>query len=138
MNYFIVSGAFFVSLLTTFLFLFLYKNKANIKDPVLFFLIIFFASWSSQLWISPFGPDLWGVSWVPMLITALIAAILSIAIYALPVSIQIKANNVKSNGGIISQRTPLEITGLLIWILLLVLIASVVFAYSKGSITYIL
>lgn len=43
-------------------------------------IIVFLATLSGQLWITPFGPATWGVSWVPLLIVALFVALLFFAL----------------------------------------------------------
>jgi hypothetical protein len=40
-----------------------------------FLLIILLASWAGGIWISPFGPILWGATWLPFLLSGLIVAL---------------------------------------------------------------
>jgi hypothetical protein len=47
---------------------------------VAFFLVIFLAAWAGSLWISPVGPALIGVFWVPLVLVAfIVAALLAVA-----------------------------------------------------------
>jgi hypothetical protein len=41
-----------------------------------FLLVLLLATWAGGLWITPFGPPLWGVSWLPMLFVGLTLALL--------------------------------------------------------------
>jgi len=41
-----------------------------------FLLVLVLATWAGGLWITPFGPPLFGVSWLPMLFVGLIFALL--------------------------------------------------------------
>lgn len=43
---------------------------------VFFFLILFLASWAGGLWVTPFGPPLWGAYWVPILLVGFFVALL--------------------------------------------------------------
>lgn len=44
-----------------------------------FLLIILLASWSGGIWISPFGPVLWGATWLPFLLSGLVVALVFLA-----------------------------------------------------------
>lgn len=46
---------------------------------VIFFLAVLLASWAASLWLSPLGPRMWGVYWVPILCVGLITAFLMAA-----------------------------------------------------------
>ena len=37
-----------------------------------FFLIIFLGTWAGGIWVRPFGPSLWGISWLPFILSGLI------------------------------------------------------------------
>jgi hypothetical protein len=39
-------------------------------------LIILLASWAGGIWITPFGPLLWGITWLPFLLSGLIVALI--------------------------------------------------------------
>jgi hypothetical protein len=43
---------------------------------VMFFLIVFLAGWAGSLWISPAGPALLGIFWVPIIAVAFVFAVL--------------------------------------------------------------
>jgi hypothetical protein len=52
------------------------KKRGSFAPAFVFFLVIFLAGIAGQYWVVPFGPSIWGVSWVPVLFITLIAALL--------------------------------------------------------------
>jgi hypothetical protein len=46
---------------------------------VFLFVVFLLVTWAGGLWVTPFGPTLWGVAWLPLVIVALLAALLLIA-----------------------------------------------------------
>src|SRR5882757_11538956 len=51
-------------------------RTSTIDAVVLFFFILFLAGIAGSLWIVPFGPVVYGVSWLPMLFFILLVAFL--------------------------------------------------------------
>jgi hypothetical protein len=47
-------------------------SKASMVPLVLFFFVLFMAGIASQYWLRPFGPRLWGVSWLPLVFVMLL------------------------------------------------------------------
>ncbi len=45
-------------------------------DLLLFFMLLFLATWALGGWFRPLGPPVWGVYWFPYLIVALLIALL--------------------------------------------------------------
>ncbi|MFW6365262.1 MAG: hypothetical protein ACOC2H_02170 [Spirochaetota bacterium] len=43
---------------------------------ITFFLVIFLASWAGGLWMTPFGPVLFGVYWLPFLLVGTFVALI--------------------------------------------------------------
>jgi len=41
-----------------------------------FFLVIFLAAWAGTLWVSPTGPVIFGVFWVPLILISFVVAVL--------------------------------------------------------------
>lgn len=41
-----------------------------------FFVVLFFATWAGGLWLFPFGPAMFGVTWMPFLLFSLFVALL--------------------------------------------------------------
>lgn len=44
------------------------------------FLVFFFISWAGGVWLSPFGPVLWGAYWAPFVLIAFILGLLLLAL----------------------------------------------------------
>ena len=49
-----------------------------------FFLILFFTSWAGGLWITPMGPQVLGVQWVPYIVIGFFVALLIFALMPPP------------------------------------------------------
>lgn len=119
---YIISSAFIVSLVLTFLFALLSRGGPW-RGFLLFFLIIFFVGWSGQLWITPFGPMWWGISWFTLFFVTLIFSLLIIALI-----------NPK---GLTSEKTPIStpvsgiVASIFFWFLLIFLIISIIMGYYR-------
>src|SRR5438094_852838 len=70
------------ALIVTFFVLLIFSSLS--KRPMgglwIFFFIIFLATWSGQLWITPFGPVTWGIAWLPLFIVSLFFSFLIFAL----------------------------------------------------------
>src|SRR2546423_1401947 len=120
MNYYIIPAAFIVALLI--LLIFSLFSKRPMSGLWIFFLIIFLATWAGQLWITPFGPIVWGVSWIPLFIVALFFSFLIFALLP-PVVVVTKAEENKAEEG------AAMVFGTFFWIMLILLIASIIAGY---------
>src|ERR1700752_3103338 len=67
--------AFILALLLVVLFAAVSKDYA-VTPLVIFFLILFLSGIAGNYWIVPFGPLVWGVSWMPVFFFVLIVALL--------------------------------------------------------------
>jgi len=68
--------ALFFALVLTAAFFALFRTKGPWSSIVLFFLVIFLAAWAGGAWLAPFGPGLWGISFLPFLLVGLVFALL--------------------------------------------------------------
>ena len=68
--------ALFVALLLSAAFVGGLRTKGPWTSLVLFFFVIFLASWAGGVWLHPFGPLLWGHQWLPFLLVGIIFAVL--------------------------------------------------------------
>jgi hypothetical protein len=122
-HYYIIPAALVVTLILTLLF------SAFSKRPLsglwLFFLLIFLATWSGQLWIRPFGPVYWGISWIPLFIIALFFYVLIIALLPPPPPPK-PSSDVKA-----AEEAPFIALGIFLWIILILLAISIVFGYYR-------
>jgi hypothetical protein len=59
------------------------ESTAGISALFLF-MILFLAVWAGGVWITPFGPALWGVYWLPFVVVGILTALLLLAAGAPP------------------------------------------------------
>lgn len=120
-----IFGAFVIAVIMAFLFSG-YRKKNSVMPLVILFLVLFFAGVSAQFWIVPFGPKIWGVNWVPVLLTVVVIALI---FSATPPHINYSKTN--EPPPISPAGTAIGIT---IWVIILVLIlASVIGYFNSGS-----
>jgi len=118
MNYSIIPAALIITLIITFLFA-LY-SKRPFRNLALFFIILFLATWSGQLWIMPFGPVTMGIAWVSLFIVPLFFAFL---IFAFIPGVPAGTDE--------TQETPFKMYGFFALVMLALLIISIVFGYYR-------
>ncbi len=53
-----------------------FRRTGPWSSVLIFFLVIFLASWAGGLWISPAGPVFLGIYWVPIVLVAFLFALL--------------------------------------------------------------
>ncbi|MFL5753257.1 MAG: hypothetical protein ACJ76F_07620 [Bacteroidia bacterium] len=119
MNYYIIPAALLVTVLLMILFSFFLKRP--MKGLGVFFIIVFLATWTGQLWIVPFGPVQWGIAWIPLFITALFFSLLFFAI----------SPPVASKNPDVTEEAPLIALGLFFWIIVILLIVAIVIGYYR-------
>jgi hypothetical protein len=66
----------FWALILTFIFAVGFRRQSWGGGLVIFFLILFLATWAGGVWITPFGPLWWGVSWLPFIFVGIVIALL--------------------------------------------------------------
>ncbi|HYG49756.1 MAG TPA: hypothetical protein VD905_02585 [Flavobacteriales bacterium] len=111
MNYYFILSSFLLAVLVTVLFSILLGSRGLF----VFFLIIFFAGFAAQLWLAPTGPNIWGISVLPLLVVGLIFSLLIISIFAMTNPLPKYRNG----------EAPLEY-GFLVYALLIVMIGAVI------------
>jgi len=70
-----ILGALLIALVISALFVHGFKRRGPWNSFTLFFLIIFLAVLVALKWVPPRGPALFGVYWIPLLVTGLIFAL---------------------------------------------------------------
>jgi hypothetical protein len=68
--------AFLFGLLITIVFSAGFNRKGPWNNIFTFFIIVFLATWAGGIWVLPFGPALFGVSWLPYLFISLAAGLI--------------------------------------------------------------
>jgi hypothetical protein len=120
MTYYIIPAALIITFVIVLVFSLFTRRSMNGLWTL--FLVVFLATWTGQLWIMPFGPVILGVSWIPLLVVALY---LSVLIFALLPPVSDKSKDATP------EATTLVVTGLLFWIILALLIASIALGYYR-------
>jgi hypothetical protein len=120
---------FLIALLITVIFTMVFKNRGPWGLFWLFFLIVFLASWSARLWISPLGPMFLGVAWVPILIVAIIFALI-LAATAIPPKNPRKEIIEKQIGVTTDEGESSVAFGAFFWVLLIILAVAVIVGYA--------
>jgi hypothetical protein len=140
-----IFAALLVALLFTLVFSASYRKRGSWGALLIFFLIIFLASWAGQLWINPIGPMVYGVSWVPLIFVGLVFAFLLMA--ASPPQPPKRKGTTGGIGasGISASNAPADsesteeeevaalAVGVFFWILLIVLFVAIVLGYYRVS-----
>lgn len=70
-------AAFLIALLIVGLFMAAFgASRAPWASLPLFFLVVFLAAWAGGVWVTPFGPPIGGVYWLPFVMVGLLVAVL--------------------------------------------------------------
>jgi hypothetical protein len=83
-----------------------------------YFFIVFLATWAGQLWINPFGPTYWGISWISLIIAPIFFWVLILAL--IPPLPSTKEEEAAS-----------AILGVFFWIVLIALLLSIGTGYYR-------
>jgi hypothetical protein len=117
--------ALIVTLSLSLIFVGIFRNRGPWANLLIFFAILFLATWAGGLWILPFGPMLFGVHWLPFLLAGLIFALVLTA--ATPI------RRPRSRSEAIEQARAEESAGTamntFLWVLLAALIVLVLLGY---------
>jgi hypothetical protein len=115
-----------VALLLTLIFSTSFRHRGPMGGLLFFFLVIFLASWASQLWIGPFGPVYFGVALVPLIFVSVLVAVLLLAAGASAID-RAPVNPPKEK--VTPAEGSLLAIGFFFWLLVLILIAAIVIGY---------
>src|SRR5690606_8371874 len=90
-----------------------------------FFFVLLLTTWAGGLWLSPIGPPLWGVYWLPFVIVGLLVALIMAA------AADVGGRRYGHAGSEATETEVAAVTafGLLFWVLMLTLLAAIVFGY---------
>ena len=118
-------AAFILAFLITLIFAMGYRGSGSTLTQIaVLFFILFMAGIAGQYWIVPFGPVLWGISWLPMLFIVLVVTLLFAAPPPYPVNTRKTTDPGKDN--------PAKVAiGVGIWIILLALLMAAIIGYNK-------
>jgi hypothetical protein len=128
MNIYIIPAALLITVAIILIFSIFSKNAW--RGFWIFFSIIFLATLSGQLWITPFGPVTWGISWVPLILVALFFYMLLFALIPpqpiTPMPVEDKKTEKTSTPSLLAL-------GLFFWIVIILLLASVIAGYYRQA-----
>ena len=116
--------ALLIGLIFTTLFALLFDNRGPWDIWWVFLLVILLGAWMGGNWITPFGPPLFGVSWLPFLLAGLFFALLLIA--ATPPAPRTRTNMTYAEA---ETRSTFAALNVFFWILILGMIAAIILAY---------
>lgn len=119
MNFYTVIAALIITLIITLLFSLIAKRP--LSGLVLFSLVIFLATWTGQIWITPFGPISWGIAWVPLILVSLFFSFL---IFALAPPVPTPATEGSEEPAFIAL-------GLFFWLILILLLIAIIVGYYR-------
>ena len=115
-----ILGAFILSLLISLMFAPGYR-KGSFAPLAIFFFILFMAGIASQYWITPFGPVLYGISWMPLLFIILIFTFL----FAAPSPYE-RRNISKTNDEKQSASAAVAAMSIYLWLLFTILFIAII------------
>lgn len=119
-----------IALLLSAIFTLVFGRRGPWESVLVFFLLVFLASWAGGVWLSPFGPVLWGSYWFPFLVAGFVIAL---------VLASMPPGRSESTVDLVEQaeeereaKALLSALGIFFWILILALLAAIIFGYLKG------
>jgi hypothetical protein len=113
-----------IGLLLTMVFVALFDTRGPWDIWWIFLLLVFMAAWAGGVWITPFGPTLFEVAWLPFLFVGLIFALLLAAIP--PVRPRTYGEAVAEARAEEAAATAL---GVFFWVLIVVMFITIIAAY---------
>ena len=102
-------------------------RRGSFAPLITFFFVLFMAGIASQYWILPFGPALWGISWMPLLFILLIFTLL----FAAPSPYERKA--AKTNNT--PETASVAAISIFIWLLLLMLSIAILIGFFNTPVS---
>jgi hypothetical protein len=105
-----------------------FRKKGPWDNFLVFFAIIFLTSWAGGIWISPLGPPIGGVYWLPFLIIGLTFALLLAAVTS-PFPRDTTVRLVEA-GEKTPEKRKAMVLGVYFWLLIFALVIMIVTRYS--------
>lgn len=118
--------ALIVAVALSLIFVFGFRRKGPWTNFYIFFLVIFLATWAGGLWITPIGPSIRGIFWLPYLMVGAIFALLLAA--ATPSASQTSIE-LKTKKQVKKEKKIETALSLFMWILIIALTAAIIVGY---------
>jgi hypothetical protein len=119
--------ALLVGIVLTIVFAALFRNTGPWGAWWAFLLIVVLATWAGGLWITPFGPPIWGYTWLPFLLVGVFFALLIAAATPVPRRPLNRVERGKAQEAAAETATAL---GIFFWVLIVGLGIAIVLAYA--------
>lgn len=126
----IIVTAFF-TLIMMIIFISIFRKYQPWPNYLLFFLVLFLGTWAGGVWLTPVGPTVWNIFWLPFLITAIIlmlfmsAIVSGIKLHKFDESVLIEEDDDESDESSKKQ----IISGLFLWLVIGILVVSIFLHY---------
>jgi hypothetical protein len=121
-------SAFIIALILTAIFVAGFRQRGPWESFLVFFSVIFLASWAGGIWLSPIGPPLWGAYWLGFLIVGLIFALL-LAASVSPGPRRSTVEFVKPDEREADIKKAVRVLGVFFWLLVVALTLAIVTRY---------
>ena len=122
-----IIAALIIAVILTGVFSSRYRGGTSVLPLVIFFFILFLAALTGQYWVSPFGPVVWGVAWVPIILITIIFAFLLTAVDS-----RKKKKYFPTKGELKQEETVAAVTiGVFTWIVLVALLIAAITGYYR-------
>lgn len=120
-------AAFILAFLVTLIFAMGYRGSgSSLTQIAVLFFILFMAGIAGQYWIMPFGPVLWGISWLPLLFIVLVVTLL----FAAPPPYPVKKRKAEEK----AEDSPVKVViSIGVWLILLALLIAAIIGYNKTA-----
>jgi hypothetical protein len=118
-----IIAALCIALLISLIFSFGNGRGSSIGAFLIFFFVLFLAVLAGHFWITPFGPVLWGIAWLPLLFIGIIFAFLLM----IPPPYTSKSANAKAEEAV----SAVAAISTFMWLLLIILLVAVIAGYYK-------
>lgn len=124
-----------IAVLLTGLFMLVTRGDRRRTGLIWLFLIIFLATWAGGTWLRPFGPSLWGVTWLAFLLVGLV--IVLVLFIVIPRQAPRGRRETLDMLDRIEQEKELEqvtyvTLSIFLWVLLFVLVMAIILRYIVG------
>lgn len=129
-----VLAAVFIAMIVSLFFVYALNARGPWGSLWSFFLLVVLIVWAASLWISPFGPVYWGVSWGPLVFVALIFAALLASIPASRTARRRKGDvpdrNTRQAADSDEAEAAAGALGFMFWVLIGLLLVGIIVGYT--------
>lgn len=107
----------------------LFRDRTPWGSFWIFLLVVFLVTWAGGIWISPFGPTIFDVAWLPFLIVGLIITVL-LAAAVPPRPTRPQKGTIEEAKRTASTESALSDLTLFFWIAVILTLIVIVLAYT--------